>query len=155
MSYNQMPFLPNSRVFPEDLEQLSFEVNKTYVDTANCVNSRTIGIFTTNKASVNGENWFLTNQKQQALRQVFSFGTVAAGASLSIPYQLNGLSQFCKIYGTCITNTPDYRPLPYASVTANANVELKVTPSNIVISVGAASPNVTSGIIILEWLSAI
>ena len=151
---SQNNFLRTSREFPKEINSLSFEVDKSYVDVANAVNVRTIGIFPINRPTVTGESFFLiSNKKQQSLRQVYKFGAIAPGATLSIPYTINGFSQFSRIYGTCITAVPDYRPIPYASVTVNANIELKVTTTNIVISVGAASPAIVSGIIILEWIS--
>lgn len=150
---NQVSYLRTSREFPEDLHQLSVEVNKTYVDIANCVNSRTIGLFPMNRAAVTGESWYLSgNRRQQTLRQVYPFGIIAAGGILNIPYKLQGFSQFSRIYGTCITST-DFRPIPYASLVVNSNIDIRVTTTNIVIAVGAASPALVSGIIILEWLS--
>jgi hypothetical protein len=151
---NQISFLRTSRSFPEDVHQLSVEVDRSYVDIANAVNSRTIGLFSSSNPSVTGNSYFFSkNQRQQSLRQIYSFGAIAAGATLNIPYSTKGLTQFATIYGSCITAVPDYRPLPYSSVTANANIELKVTATNIVITVGAASPNVTSGLIVIEWIS--
>ena len=152
---NTAPYLRTSREFPqEDAHQLSVEINKSYIDIASVVNLRTIGIFPTNNPAITGESFYLTPQRQQTLRQVFPFGPISAGASLNIPININGLTQFSRIYGTCITSLPDYRPLPYASVAANSNLDLRVTSSNIVITVGSASPNITSGLIIIEWLSA-
>lgn len=151
---NTTPYLRTSREYPQDdAHQLSVEVNKSYVDIAASVNQRTIGIFPTNNPAVTGESFYLTTARQQTLRQIYPFGAIVAGTSLSIPININGLVQFTRIYGTCITALPDYRPLPYASVAANANLDLRVTSSNIVISVGSASPNIISGIIICEWMT--
>jgi hypothetical protein len=154
---NQVAYLRTSREFPEEIHQLSVEVNKTYVDTANAVNARTIGIFPTVRPAITGESWFLNNQRQQTLRQVYPFGAIAAGASLSIHYQTEGVAQFSRIYGTCKTALPDSRPIPYASVAANSNIDLRVDTAagNIVISIGASSPNILSGLIVLEWLSQV
>lgn len=150
----QNNFLRTSREFPSNLENLTLELDKSYVDIANAVNVRTIGVFPINRPTVTGESFFLvSNQRQQSLRQVFKIGAIAPGATLTTPYSINGFSQFSRIYGTCITNVPDNRPIPYASVTANANIELRVTSTNIIVSVGAASPAITSGIIVLEWIS--
>ena len=152
---NSSPYLRTTREIPEEIHQLSVEVNKAYVDIANAVNNRTIGLFPTTRSAFTGERWFINNnQPQQSIRQVYSFGAIAAGAALNIPYQTQGNVQFSRIYGTCITGLPDFRPIPYASVAANANIDLRVTATNIVIAVGTASPNITSGLIILEWLSA-
>jgi hypothetical protein len=150
---NQVAFLRTSREFPEDLHQLCVESNKSYVDTANAVNVRTIGIFPANRPAITGNSYFLSSNRQQSLRQVFPFGAISSGASLSIPYTIMGIQQFSAIYGTCITDAPDNRPIPYASVTVDANIELEVTFSNIVITAGSGGANILSGIIIIEWLS--
>lgn len=153
---NNTPYLRASREFPENLHDLAFQSNKAYLEVANAINQRTIGIFPVIKSAITGEQWFINkNRKQQSLRQVFTFGAIAAGATLLIPYTLHGFDQFVRIWGTTVTDVPDSRPLPYASVTLNANIELRVDTvnHNIVIIVGAASPNVVSGTVILEWLS--
>lgn len=152
---NSVPYLRTSRLFPEELGQLTVEINRAYTDTANALNNRTIGIYPKNKPAVTGNTFFLTVGKQQSLRQVYTFGAIAKGTSINIPYTIGEFDQFVQIYGTCKTDQPDSRPIPYASVAANANIDLRIdTPNNrIVISVGAASPNLTSGIIVIEWLS--
>lgn len=152
---NTTSYLRTSREFPTgDPRKLESELNKSYVDIALSVNSRTIGIFTINKSAITGDVYIVANnKKQQAIRQVYTFGAITAGTSLTIPYKISTFTQFSRIYGTCITATPDYRSLPYASVTANANIELNLDTNNINISVGAASPNVVSGMVIIEWLS--
>jgi len=150
-----MPYLRTSREFPEDLFQLTVEVNKTYVDVANAVNDRTISIFPTNRPAITGESYFFTSKRTQTFRQVYTFGAIAAGTLINIPDNITQLTQFTRIYGACITDLPDYRPIPYASVAAAHNIDLRVDqttiPPSIVISVGASSPNVVSGIIVLEW----
>lgn len=154
---NQVPFLRTSREFPEeDIHQLTVEIDRAYLDISNAVNARTIGIFTVNRSSVTGESWFLSsNRRQQSQREVYPFGAIAPGGSLSIPYKTNGFDQFSRIYGTCLTGQPDARPIPYASVSANANIDLRIDTVNlnIIIANGAASPAIVSGLIILEWLS--
>jgi hypothetical protein len=153
---NTTPYIRSTREFPENIKDLAFQSNKAYLEVANAINQRTIGIFPVIKSAITGEQWFINkNRKQQSLRQVYTFGTIAAGATLLIPYTLPGFDLFVRIWGTCVTVIPDSRPLPYSSVTANANIELRVDTvnHNIVIIVGAASPNITSGIIIIEWLS--
>ena len=154
---SRSPFLRTSREYPEDLHQLSLEMNKSYVDIAIAVNNRTIGIFPVNFPILTGESWFLSNnQKQDTLRQVYTFGAITAGGPpLTIPYTINGLFDFSRIFGTCKTSQPDSRPIPYASVAANGNIDLRVDTvnNNIVIAVGAGSPNIISGRVVLEWLS--
>jgi len=152
---NQVAYLRTTRQFPEELHQLTVEVNKSYVDTANAVNNRIIGIFPTNRPAITGESWFLTNQRQQSLRQVYPFGAIGAGATLLIPYTTSGFTQFSRIWGTCLTSFPDSRPIPYASLAANANIDLRIDTVNfnIIIVPGAAGPNILSGIVTIEWIS--
>jgi len=153
---NVMPFMRTSREFPEDIKNLTVELNRSFIETATAVNARTIGLFPVNLPALTGEAWYLlSNQKQQTLRQVYPFGAIAPGATLNIPYTIFGFSQFSRIYGTCITALPDYRPIPYASVVANANIDLRVSPTNIIVAVGAASPAIVSGLIVIEWLSQV
>ncbi len=150
---NNSPYLRTSRLFPKDAQGLSVELDKAYIDIANVVNSRTIGVFTVNKPIVNGETWFTSggNLKQQALRQVYKF--TSAG---NIPHGINlkAISGFVKIYGTFTDGTVWY-PLPYVSVTAaNNQVNVVVNATNIVITAGAgAPPSITSGTVVLEWIS--
>jgi hypothetical protein len=133
---------------------MRIEMSKTYIDIANAVNNRTIGLFPTDVSAITGETWFVSsNQRQQGLRQVYAFGAIVPGAGLSINHGITNFSQFIRIWGTCSTNLPDYRPIPYASVAANANIDLRVTSTQIIISNSSAAPAIISGLIILEWIS--
>ena len=71
---NQVAYLRTSREFPEELHQLSVEINKMYVDVAGAVNERTIGLFPVNRPSQTGNSYYIfQNRKQQTLRQVYTF----------------------------------------------------------------------------------
>jgi hypothetical protein len=150
---NPVAFLRTSRNFPEDLKQLSIEVNKAYNDTANAMNVRIIGIFSQNVPSINGEQWFIntTNQKQQGLRQVYPLTTTA-----NIPHGINiTANPVVRAWGS-FTDGTNYYGFIYGSPTAIAGqIVFYVTPTNIVFSVGAGAPAVTSGLVVLEWLSQI
>lgn len=150
---NSVAYLKTTREFPEDLRQLTIECNKGYVDTANAINVRTIGIFSINRPAITGESWYVqTSRKQQTIRQVYTF--TSAG---SIPHGIvvSKIAGFTKIYGT-FTDGTDWYPLPYVDVVAaNNQVNVIVTPTNIVITGGGGGgqPAITSGFCILEWLS--
>lgn len=152
---NQVSYLRTTREFPEEAQPLAVEINKAYVDIANAVNSRTIGLFPSNKPAINGEQWFTrgSNQKQQALRQVYPF--VAANLP-NIPHgiTISQISGFIRIWGTYVDSGGVWYPLPFVSATAVANqVQIQVNSTNIVITVGAGAPVPVSGFVILEWLS--
>lgn len=147
-------FLVNERSFPQDPVELEPVLSKMYLETAYAVNVRTVGTFNTFQVTT-GEKWFNVPSGQrdrQSFRQVYPIGPIIAGTTLTTPHGLVGLTAFTDIYGTCITNIPDYRPLPYASVVAASNIELKCDSTNIIISVGAGSPNIVSAIVVLEYL---
>lgn len=149
----QSPYLRQQRTFPLDQQELTVEIDKTYIDIANKVNARTIGLFALGAQIVTGEQWYLRGsaQKQQTLRQIYTFtaaGSILHGISTST------ISGFTKIYGT-FTDGTNWYPLPYVDVTAaNNQVNVYVSPTNIVITRGAGSPPaITSGFVVLEWLS--
>lgn len=150
---NQMAYLRTSRNFPEDLQQLTVEVNKTYVDIANAVNNRTVSMFPTTRPAINGESWFLSkNQRQQGFRQVYPF---VGPLTVTIPHGLDidDIQSFVRIFGT-LTDGLTWFPLPWVSVldvTAQINIFLDAT--NIFIVRGANAPVVTRGIVVLEWIS--
>ena len=150
------PYLRVQRQFPMDtMQALTVEVDKAYVDIAQRVNDRVIGIFAANASSVTGEQWYLQGgaNKQQSIRQVYPF--TSAG---SILHGINfaSITAFVKIYGT-FTDGTNWYPLPYVDVVSATNqVNLYVTPTNIVITAGAGSPpSITKGTVVLEWLSQV
>lgn len=147
---NQVAYLRTSRNFPTEVEQLTVEINKSYVDTANAVNNRTISIFPTNRPAINGESWFLSSQKQQALRQVYTFTTTA-----NIPHNVQVIdpAQFVRGFGTYTDNTNSYGLIYASNVAIAGQISFYITSMNIVFVVGAGAPVLTKGTVILEWLS--
>lgn len=150
--FNRMPYLPSQRDYPDQIPGLVKEVFRSYVDIAQKVNERTIGIYPSNKPAVTGNKWFLTSEPLGVQRQVFPITTVAAGP---YPHEID-LSQivgFSHIYGTAYDGTIWY-PLPYVDATsATDQIQLHVTSSDIVLTAGAGSPPaITQGYVVLEWL---
>ena len=153
MNTNNVAFLRTSREFPEDIKQLTVEVNRSYVDIANTVNNRTISIFTVNRNALTGENWFITqNRRQQGFRQVYQW----SDTNLTIPHGINlsSLTNFVRIWGTFFDGT-NWWPLPYVDLTnVNNQINVKVNAKNIVITKGAGTPPACqNGLVILEWIS--
>jgi hypothetical protein len=146
---NQSAFLPSSRNFPRELNQLTIELDKSYIDIANNVNNRTISVFPVDFPAFNGESWFLTSRRQQGFRQVYSITSYAA---FNHNINFNNLTTFTRIYGI-IFNGTNYYPMPFVTNTLTDMVGLSVTPTQVVITSGATSPVIQSGIIILEWIS--
>lgn len=156
---NQSSFLRTSREFPEDLYLLSQEIDRSYLDIANAVNSRIISIYPTNRSAVNGESWYLSgNKRQQGFRQVYTFTNILAGTTTLIAHGLNyaSISTFTKITGMgFVTATGRYIVIPYVSATLVTNqIEIFVDSTNINIISGATAPSpLARGFILLEWIS--
>lgn len=148
---NQVAYLRTTREFPEDLHALALEANKAYLDTAAAVNARTIGIFTTNRPSLTGESYFLKgNQRQQAFRQVYQFTTTT---SITHGITVTDSNQFIHCYGSYTDGTNDYGLFYASSIAIAGQITFHITATQIVFHVGAGAPALTSGRIVLEWLS--
>ena len=149
---NNAPFLRSTRLFPQDVKQLTVEVDRAYIDIANSVNAKTNGLFATSKPTVTGESWYIRGTKQQqGFRQVYNF--TSAG---NIPHNLDltKIGPFVRIYGA-FTDGSVWYPLPYVDVVAsNRQVSVTVDAANIIIDEGGPpGPTISSGTIVLEWLA--
>ncbi len=151
---NQTAYLRTSREYPEEVHQLSFELNKTYVDIATAVNTRTIGIHSKNRPSITGEGFFLTTNKQETFRQIYpvSPADISAGFILHqikdvTPGQFDG-----KCCGSYTDGINSFGLFFASSVPITGQTTFYVSPTQIVFVVGAGAPPLTSGLIILEWL---
>lgn len=150
---NANAFLRTTREFPSEGDKLRVELNRTYVDIANIVNFRTIGLFPVNRPAQNGESWFLTmNQRQQGFRQVYAFSSFTSPLIIPHGISFTGISQFTRIYGTAFDNTY-YYPLPFVDIVAANQIIIKVDATNINVIAGPSAPVIVSGLIILEWIS--
>lgn len=149
------PYLQTSVFFPDDFDAFRLKFLSLYRDIANIVNTRQIGVYDLQEF-LTGESWFTTGdpqKKRQPYRKVFEIGAIATGATSTTAHSLTNITAFTHIYGTCITDVVDFRPIPYASATAvNLQIELKVDATNITIINGAAAPNITSAIVVLDYL---
>lgn len=150
---NQAPFLRVQRLFPQEPQALSVEIDRMYTDVAASVNSRSLGLFTTNSPIQNGETWYYNGKKYQGLRKMF----VITGTG-NVPHGINttNLAGFTRIYGTLKDNASGrFYPLPYVDATAaNNQISIYVDATNIVITAGGgAPPTVNSGYVVIEWIS--
>ena len=160
-SDSPVPFLNTTEVFPEDDEQLRIKLTDVYQRTASAMNVREISIYDLQELQ-NGQQFFDPSDDQATrpvLRKVFELGAKVAGGTYTIATGITRLSVFTRIYGSCITEIVDYRPLPYVD-TANVTNQVSITiipagaSSDLVVQVGATSPNITSGIVVLEYILA-
>lgn len=149
---NQNPFLDTSRRFPPDeLSELAFHMNIAYVDIANSVNTRVISLFPTSRPAVTGEQWFISARRpQSSFRQVYTFTSTA---SITHNIDFDNLDRFTIMYGTFTNGTNWFGLIPSTQVAIAGSTSFYVTPTQIVFVVGAGSPVLSKGNIVLEWLS--
>lgn len=153
---NQIGFLRNSRTFPEDLHQLTVEVNKAYVDTALVVNNRIISTFSVNKPSRDGENWYFTTQRQEGFREVYRFTSGGAIiADIPLGFTLASISQPTRCWGQYTDGTSFYGIIWASSVAIAGQVTFYLTPDVIRFVVGAGAPTINSGFVVIEWISQV
>lgn len=161
---NQVAYLKTTREFPDDLYQLSRESNRAWIESANAVNNRIIGIFPTGKPAQTGESWFInSSSREQTLRQTYTFGAVTNGTTMNTGFKFNSTPGFTRCWGQYTDSSGNWYGLIFGSSTAIAaqiSFWLQVNGSSnnsdqIVFQVGAAAPTPVSGTLVLEWLSAV
>ena len=155
----QNPYLREQRDFPpNDPKSLAVQIDRAYIDIAQAVNNRTIGIFALNAQLVTGKSWYLqgSSAEQQTLRQLY-----AINGSGSFPHGINlsNIAGFTRIYGTFTDNEDttlsNWYPLPYVDITDITNqVLLQVTQTDIIVTAGSGA-TIVSGWVVLEWLSLV
>jgi hypothetical protein len=152
---NQTAFLRTAKEFPEDTHQLSFEVNRTYVDIANAVNNRTIGIYPTNRPAVTGNSYFQTTTRKQTFRQIY----VVTPANITAGFINHNITnvfagQFINCFGSYTDDINTFGLFFASSVAIAGQTTFYVTSTQIILLVGAGAPVLTSGLIVLEWLTS-
>ena len=147
---NQYPYLKTSVKFPEDINHLVDELNISYVDIANNINDRTIGLYPTDRPAIGGEAWFISdNRKQQNLRQVYTFTTAG---NIKHGIDVTKIGRFTKCCGAFTDGTNTYGVIFGSSTAITGQVSFYITSSNIVVLADGAAPAITSGFILLEWI---
>ena len=147
------PFLTSQRKFPyENISDLALQSDLAYIDVAQKVNLRTIGVFPTNYPVLTGETWFITGSatRQQTLRQVYTFtgtGNIAHGINFA------SVSAFTNPFGSFTDGTNYYGAIYASNVAIAGQITFYITPTNIVVLAGGGAPAITRGIIVLQWLS--
>lgn len=144
------PFIATSTFFPDDFPEFRAKFLELYRDLANSVNTREVGIYDLSEF-LTGENWSTPGNpqvKRKTYRKIFFF----SDASLTFAHGITGIVLTTHIYGS-VTDGTNFFPLPYVSAVAIANqIQIDVTPVNVVVTKGGAAPAITNGTIVLEYL---
>jgi len=128
---------------------MTTEMTRGWMETANAVNSRVIGIFST-QPTISGKKYSIRGTQTQTLQEVWEFDD----ALLTIPLNVSRINQVYAIYGGFTDGTIWY-PLPYVDPVPGNQVGVTVLcavpVSHISIIKGGTAPAITQGIIIMEW----
>lgn len=154
---NQVAYLRTSRQFPEDdSKELSKELNKSYLDIAGAVNTRTIGLYNQNQQTITGESWIIKGRKQQSIRMMFTLNSTSTTPFNHNIKNLATSGGTIRIFGS-FTDGTNFYPLPYVDVLNVTNqINVVVSATQVIITAGAGSPpSIVSGYLVVEWLSQI
>lgn len=162
-----VPFLPTTQSFPQDSQELRSTLSKRDTDIAQVVNSKTNGAY--NLIPLNTGNKYYSlqtsdnntmQQQRPSFRQVFTFGAINPGASITITHGIVGITQIVNWSGSCITDVSvvalanaKYEPIPFVyPPDATANVGIFANDMIITIINGPGNNKILSGTIILEFI---
>lgn len=147
-------FIPTSEVFPADNQQFLGKLDYVYTNISKNLNSKDIGRYELTEF-INGQQFFDLNDFQNrrlVFRKCFTFAAIAIGGSVSFAHGITGITMLTRMYGTFISGTT-FRPLPYMSISgSNQGVELLINGTDIQVINGAAGPNISSGIVVIEYV---
>ena len=150
---NNVPYIKSSREFPADVAMISMILTRTYIEVAGAINQRTIGLFPTNRPAVTGNSYYLLkNQRQQSLRQTYTFTTTA---SIDHGIDIPSADYVVSMYGQFTDGTNWYGLIPSSSTAIAGQRGFYLSPTQIVFTSGVGAPSLTKGIIVIEWLSQV
>jgi len=161
---NQVAYIKTSREFPPDVNQIAGILTRSYVEIANAINTRTIGLFPSNRPAITGNAYYFTdpanpasfsNQRQQSLRQVYVFSSTTTLPPATIPHGIdfNQVSFVGAMYGQFLSVNRWCGLIPGTTVAIAGQISFNIGSTNINLVVGAGAPTFTKGIIVIEWIS--
>lgn len=149
------PIIPEEFQLPEDQRYWSETIAQQHRTIADVVNIKESGQYE-NTEILSGQTWFTVSNNQEKrlpYRQAYVLPAIAAGATHTQAHNISSVALFTRMYGTCITDVVDYRPIPYTDTAAvTAQISLRVVGANIEVINGATSNDITSGIVVLEYI---
>lgn len=134
--------LPISVEFPRDQESFINIIDLLYKRIANSVNSKESALYLLQELAT--FKLYFTSNDPMVFRNVYrktfdmvnlNGGNIAAGATVSFPHNITGIVACTFIFGTATTSDAPVRyvPLPYVSQVAAENIQIYLTPTNVIL----------------------
>lgn len=152
------PYLPNAVDFEAEIQRLSDQLNYIYSLISNAVNVRDIAFYQ-NRELLSGGQLFTPGNPQKnryIYRQCYNCGALPIkNNQITIPHGIdftNSNLVFVSIYGASIYPGNAAIPLPFPKQNGNADVELSLDATNIIIYAHADYSMYTQTIVTLEYV---
>jgi hypothetical protein len=140
--------------FAKDFDQFLLQFSAIYQKLAMSANAKDIGNYE-NVEILNGQQYFgaTPQQKVSVYRKCFTLGAIPVGGNSTFAHGVDVIARITRLYGTCITNVPDDRPIPFLDVGVITNqISIVRNGLNIIVTNGATAPAIVSGQVVMEYL---
>lgn len=151
--------LPISVDFPRDKEEFIDTITLLYKRIASSVNTKEGALYLPQELATFQQYFTVDNpQKLRAVyRKTFDMvdlngGPIPTGATVSFPHNITGIMACTRIYGSATNTSSDFLPLPFASENTTLIIEIKLTPTNVILINGSAMPPLTHATIVAEYV---
>jgi hypothetical protein len=134
--------LPISVDFPRDQQDFINTISLLYKRIANAVNAKESALYLLEELAT-FKLYFTSNDPlifRNVYRKTFDMvnlngGNIGAGATVSVAHGINGIVACTLIFGTATTSDVPVRyvPLPYVSQIIAENIQIYLTPTNVVL----------------------
>jgi hypothetical protein len=142
-------FIAQNTTFSQDESQRILQHTKFAADAARSINTREIALYDLVELQT-GQQWFnLTNnqKKRYGFRKTFAI----SDAALTFAHGITGIT-LCTYIGGAFTDGTNFYPLPYVSTVLANQIQVVVTPTQVIITKGAGAPAIVRGALVLEYL---
>lgn len=159
MAYSSDPALqanqlPISIDLPEDEKQLRETLTSTYKRTVDAMNYKIGGLFSLQEVA-DFERWFSVGKPgntRNGYRKTFELET----GNLTFSHGIQQLKVVTDYRAVVFTADGDWRKVPYTDVNNVTNqISMRITETEVIIENGATAPEITDGIVVIEYLKQV
>ncbi len=152
--------LPVSVDFPRDAEEFLDTITLLYKRIAFAVNTKEGSLYIPREIA-NFQQYFTPSDPQRlrpVYRRTVDFGALPNAGVKTVAHGIAFDSNFTttRIYGSATDPVGlTYLPLPYASNTAGASIEMFINATNVVIATGSNRSNYTRCTVVIEYMKIV